>query len=80
MKNYKNIETKIHKNGKTVRKVVINGNQGHKTVTKYVGGRKIYSVKKSIHKDHIQLIKGGKFIKGLFKDCIKCNTTRKNKH
>jgi hypothetical protein len=80
MENYKNIETKFHKNGKTVRKVVINGNQGHKTVTKYAGGKKLYSVKKNIDKDHIQLIKGGKFIKGLFKDCVKCNTTRKNKH
>lgn len=78
MQNYKNVETKIHANGgKTVRTVIINGDQGHKTVTKYSGGKKIFSVKKPIDKGHILRIKGGRFIKGLFKDCVKCNRTRK---
>jgi hypothetical protein len=80
MKNYKNIETKMSKNRKTIRKVVINGKQGYKTITKYSGGRKIYSVKKPIHEKHMKMIQSGKFIKGLFKDCMKCNITRKNNH
>lgn len=78
MENYKNTETKMTKGGKTVRKVIIKGNQGYKSITKYVGGKKMYTVKKTIKEDHIQMIKGGKFIKGLFKDCVKCNSTRKN--
>lgn len=80
MKNYKNMEIKTNKNGKTVRKVEIKGNKGYKSITKYVGGKKMYSVKKPIHENHMKLIKSGKFIPKLFKDCVNCNTTRKNKH
>jgi len=80
MEDYKNMETKITKGGKTLRKVEIKGNQGYKSITKYVGGKKMYSVKKPIHENHMKLIQSGKFVKGLFKDCVKCNTTRKNKH
>lgn len=80
MENYKNIETKLNENGKTVRKVIIKGNKGYKTITKYSGGKKMYSVKKPIHEKHMKMIHSGKFVRGLFKDCIKCNATRKNNH
>jgi hypothetical protein len=67
--NYENTETKIQSGGKVVRKVSIKKGRGYKSVTKYHKGKKIYTVRKPIHKEHIQLIKGGKFIPGLFQDC-----------
>lgn len=77
--NYESVETRHNLDGgKTVRKVVVKGDTGYKKVTKFLGGKKIYTVKKAIDKKHIERIKSGKFVKGLFKDCVKCNTTRKN--
>lgn len=81
---YKNIETKCSKGGKikTVRKVVIKGGKGYKSITRYVGEKKVHSIKKRIHKDHIDLIHKGKFVKGLFNDCVNCKKngkTRKNR-
>jgi hypothetical protein len=78
---YSNTETKVQSGGKVVRKVNIKNNKGFKSVTKYHKGKKIITVKKKIHKNHIELIKNGKFIKGLFLDCT-CklkNKTHKNK-
>ena len=77
--NYENTEIKTQLGGtKIVRKVSIKNGKGYKSVTKYHKGRKISSAKKPIHKDHISLIKMGKFIPGLFSDCG-CKKTRKNK-
>lgn len=75
--NYENTEVKSQTGGKIVRKVSIKNGKGYKSVTKYRRGRKIGTVKKPIHKSHVELIKIGKFIPGLFLDC-KCKT-RKNK-
>lgn len=79
--NYENTEVKMTGGGKVVRKVSIKKGRGHKSITKYHKGKKISTVKKPIHKAHIELIKTGKFIPGLFLDC-KCrekNKTRKQK-
>ena len=74
--NYKNTEIKHFKGGKIIRKVSIKNGKGHKSISKYHKGKKISSIKKHIHTDHIELIKNGKFIPGLFSDLTK---TRKNK-
>ena len=76
---YNNIESKIHGGRKTVRKVSIKNGKGYKMITKYSGGKKVFSVKKPIDKTQIDLIQQNKFIPGLFNDCINCNKTRKNK-
>ena len=54
---------------------------GYKSVTKYRRGKKVGSVKMPVHLEHIKVIRGGKFIKGLFDDCKNCkkNKTRKNR-
>lgn len=77
--NYENVETKIQKGGKTIRRVSIKNGKGIKSVTTYHKGKKISTVKKSIHNDHVEMIKKCKFIPGLFMDCKKNNKTRKNK-
>ena len=79
--NYQNIEVKKMYGGKIVRKVSIKNGKGYKSVTKYNKGKKHSTVKKPIHKEHIHLIKKGKFIPGLFLDC-NCkmkNKTQKNR-
>ena len=62
-----------------MRKVTIKHNKGFKSVTKYHKGRKVHSVKKPIHTNHVHLIKKGKFIPGLFSDCKFCKS-KKCKH
>jgi hypothetical protein len=78
--NYQSNESKQMGGTKVVRKVSIRNGKGLKSVTKYRGGKKISKSTKSIHKGHIQLIKLGKFIPGLFLDCKCREKTRKNKH
>ena len=73
---YKNTEPKFQSGGKFIRKVSIKKGKGYKSVTKYRKGKKVKTVKRPIHKEHIELIKLGKFIPGLFLDC-KCETKRK---
>jgi hypothetical protein len=75
--NYENTETVIQKGGKIVRSVTIKKGRGYKSITKYQNGKKIYSVKKPIHKKDIELIGKGKFIPGLFKDCKNCKTKKR---
>jgi hypothetical protein len=81
--NYENTEVKTMTGGtKVVRKVSIKNGKGYKSVSKYHKGKKTDTIKKPIHKAHIELIQVGKFIPGLFLDC-KCrekNKTRKRKH
>jgi hypothetical protein len=75
--NYESIEKKQIGDTKIIRKVSIKNGKGHKSITKYRKGKKISTVKKPIINEHIYMIKGGKFIVGLFDDCIKCKKTRK---
>lgn len=77
--NYKNKEIKQVGGVKIVRNVSIKKGKGHKSITKYRKGKKISSIKKPIHKNHLKMIMSGKFITGLFNDCKNCNKTRKNK-
>jgi len=79
---YNNTEEKIMGGGgKTVRKVSIKNGKGYKSVIKYKNGRKVSSVKKPIHKKHMDFILVGKFVPGLFSDCgsKKKNKTRKHR-
>lgn len=79
--NYENTELKMQKGGKKiVRKVTIKKGKGYKSITKYANGKKIYSVKRPLLSSDIQQIANGKFIPGLFSDCIGCKKkTRKNR-
>jgi len=54
---------------KIVRKVTIKNGKGHKSISHYKGGKHTRTIRKSIHPEHIKLIKKGKFIPGLFNDC-----------
>ena len=77
---YSNIEMKYQKDGKKiVRKVYMKNGKGYKTVTKYgKRGQKLGTVKKSIHDTHAEQIKMGRFVPGLFADCLFGRRTRKN--
>ena len=79
---YENTEVKKIGGKKIVRKVSIKNGKAIKMVSKYHKGKHLGTVKKSIHKDHVQMITLGKFVTGLFGDC-KCGEkktkTRKNK-
>ena len=79
--NYQNIEVKKMTGGsKIVRKVSIKNGKGYKSITKYRKGKKGRTIKKPIHKDHIDLIQLGKFIPGLFLDLhLSVRKTRKRK-
>jgi len=76
MSDYENTEVVLQKGGKVVRKVSIKKGKGYKSITKYRKGKKLFTMKKPIHKEHIKLIKKGKFIHGLFNDCKGCKTKK----
>ena len=67
--NYENTEIKLQNGGKIVRKVSIKNGKGYKSITKFRRGKKVSTVKKPIHIEHMPLIKNGKFIPGLFEEC-----------
>lgn len=69
MSDYENTEVVLQKGGRVIRKVIIKKGKGYKSITKYRNGKKLFTIKKPIHKQHIRLIKKGKFIPGLFNDC-----------
>jgi hypothetical protein len=75
--NYENTETKLQSGGKIVRKVSIKKGRGYKSITKYHKGKKMYTVKKPIHKEDVKMIKRGKFVPGLFQDCKGCKTKKR---
>lgn len=80
---YENIEVKKVGGKKIVRKVSIKNGKAFKMVSKYHRGKHLGTVKKPIHKEHVEMISLGKFVNGLFGDC-KCGikkktTTRKNR-
>jgi hypothetical protein len=54
---------------KTVRKVSIKNGKGHKTMTQYKKGKKLFTVKKPLSVIEIVTIQRGQFIPGLFSDC-----------
>jgi len=67
---YNCTETKCMPNGeKVIRKVVIKNGKGHKSVTKYKRGKRMFTAKKPICPAHMESIHDGKFVPGLFKDC-----------
>ena len=68
---YSNVEMKMLPNGrKTIRKVYVKNGKGYKTVTTYRRGRKLSSVRRRIHVDHLEKIRRCEFVPGLFTDCI----------
>jgi hypothetical protein len=77
--NYFNKENKHQGHRKTVRMVKIHGGKGHKTMTHYKKGKKMYTVKKPLTIIEIVTIQRGKFIPGLFRDCKGPNCSRKNR-
>ena len=73
--------TQKHQHGgkKTVRHVSIKNGKGHKKVSHYRGNKLIRTIKKSLKKTEMEMIRIGKFIPGLFRDCQvsrKKSTTR----
>lgn len=67
--NYHNKEMVMKGGKKTVRVVSIKNGKGFKSVSYSQKGKNKKTVKKRIHPDHIDMIKKGKFITGLFSDC-----------
>ena len=79
--NYEN--TEVHGQmggGKIIRKVSIKKGKGYKSVSRFKNGKKVATIKKPIHKDHIKLIKQRKFIPGLFSDCTSNEKTKTRKN
>ena len=78
---YKNVEIKqLGKGKKTVRKVVIKGGKGRKTVMHYRNGKCCGKMTRRIEDGHMKMICNGVFVKGLFNDCLpKKNSTRRRK-
>ena len=81
--NYSNLDTKLKGGKKTIRNVSIKNGKGHKSISQYKKGKKMYSVKKPLTIVEIVTIQRGQFIPGLFSDCkgSDCmkNKTRKNR-
>jgi hypothetical protein len=76
--------TQKHQHGgkKTVRHVSIKNGKGHKKVSHYRGNKLAGTVKKSLKKPEMEMIRLGKFIPGLFRDCQvsrKKGTTRRRR-
>jgi len=71
--NYHNTEVKNQFGGKIVRKVYIKNGKGYKSVSKYHHKKHIGTVRKTLKIGEIQMIKLGKFIPGLFKNCTRSN-------
>jgi len=76
--NFTNTQLYMSGGKKTTRHVKIKNGKGYKSVTKYSRGKKVGSVRKRIDKSHIEMIKMGKFIPGLFLDC-KCSVKKTRK-
>ena len=74
---YKCVETKMKGGAKITRKVTIKGKKGNKSVTYKKGKKKPNTVRKSLNPKEVEMIKKGKFIRGLFKDWGNAKTRRK---
>ena len=77
--NYQNTEVKMTGGARIVRKVSIKNGKGYKSVCRYKKGKCCGTVKKNLLPHHIDKIRGGKFISGLFNDCMPSKKTRKNR-
>jgi len=67
---YNNVEVMHNQTGgKIVRKVSIKNGKGYKSISRYHKKRHTGTIRKSLKKAEIKLIKLGKFIPGLFKNC-----------
>jgi hypothetical protein len=72
--NYENTEVKPNQfGGKTVRKVFIKKGKGYKSISKYHKKKHTRTVRKPLKRAEIQMIKLGKFIPGLFRNCKTCS-------
>jgi hypothetical protein len=71
--NYNNTEVINQLGGKTVRKVSIKNGKGYKSISKYHKKKHTGTVRKPLKRTEIQMIKLGKFIPGLFKNCKTCS-------
>lgn len=67
--NYNNVEVVNQFGGKVVRKVSIKNGKGYKSISKYHKRKHRGTVRKLLKPVEIQMIKLGKFIPGLFKNC-----------
>ncbi len=77
-KNYESIETTTTQTGgKIVRKVSIKNGKGYKSINRYHRKKHTGTVRKALKTGEIQMIKMGKFIPGLFKNCKSCTKKRR---
>lgn len=67
--NYNSTDTHQIGGRKTIRKVAIKNGKGHKSMTQYKKGKKMFSIKKPLSVIEIVTIQRGQFIPGLFSDC-----------
>ena len=74
---YENTEVKNQLGGKIVRKVSIKNGKGYKSISRYHRKKHIGTVRKLLKASEIQMIKLGKFIPGLFKNCKSCSKKRR---
>ena len=76
--NYKNNEVveNNQSDGKIVRNVTIKNGKGYKSITRYHRKKHIGTIRKTLKRGEIQMIKLGKFIPGLFKNCKTCSKKR----
>ena len=82
---YNNTEVKTNQfGGKIIRKVFIKKGKGYKSISNYHKKKHTGTVRKPLKTSEIQIIKLGKFIPGLFKNCKthsnKCVATRRRIH
>jgi hypothetical protein len=76
--NYENNEV-VENNqsgGKIVRNVTIKNGKGYKSITRYHRKKHMGTIRKTLKRGEIQMIKLGKFIPGLFKNCKSCSKKR----
>ena len=75
---YDNTEVKNNQSGgKIVRKVSIKRGKGYKSISTYHKKKHTGTARRTLKTAEIQMIKLGKFIPGLFKNCKTCS--KKNK-
>ena len=74
---YENTEVKNQLGGKIVRKVFIKNGKGYKSISRYHRKKHIGTVRKALKTGEMQMIKLGKFIPGLFKNCKSCSKKRR---
>ena len=79
--NYKNVENRVMEGGKKiVRKVHIKNGKGYKSVSHYKDGKKHAGTRRKLKTNEISFIKLGKFIPGLFDDCMKTKNKKSRKN